>query len=308
MAALREAWPRQRILRPRRGSSPRDQLEFKTSQYSNVFLTLELRCSLLTRIRTEYNNKAPYMGLSAEIWLQICRLVVEKELPIAVRFKHVNPPPRKFSKPTIAPRLPDCRTALALASTSRWMYKTVVPIYYGKNTFRLPTRHVDMDKFFASIGPRSLDLITSLELATCNYIRGLPTKLPLQKISTMAAITHISISYTEGVMNYLCLGSGPNRVIFHAVTHYNQFIELLSEFSNEKGEPGKRIDGTDINSRMFSWLTPVDQENWTSFEKIYCKRILTSTTYSWGVVEGNVYGHPRNKLNINVERHAMTRN
>ena len=184
------------------------------------------RRKLIDGVRVSQSNDSSvslsYVGLPPEIWYQICQLILEMEHPILVDFRRrINRPVYTSKRLTKAPRLPDCRISSALASTSRWMYNVATQIYYTKNTFRLAGCET-MRRFFASIGTRNVDLITSI---TLSYgWRGKDEEPPWRAISKMASIKNIVVLYPKGFWQRTWLGSSDPRTSA-AATEFNEFIK-----------------------------------------------------------------------------------
>ena len=83
-----------------------------------------------------------------------------------------------------------CGTVLALESTCRWMYNTLIPIYYSKNIFFIPycPHHFPTD-----IGPENVNLILSIEFH--ESFGAHMSKISWLQIAAMASLKEISVQY-----------------------------------------------------------------------------------------------------------------
>ena len=259
------------------------------------------------------SSSVSYTKLPAEIWLQICGLVViQNPNSITVCTK-----PRKEWHPAHMPE----RTRLALASTCRWMYELATPIYYSKNEFSIsynrnfPSTY--LQRFFACIGSRNVNLVTSLVLECTVSMRRV---IPLRQISAMTAIRHIDVrcqkyrGHKEDVLapsRRVCIPRGLQSANYAVVSSYGDFIESLSDLSNESGENVKRFTWTYRHGLPTlplwderGWV--LDWHSWMSFEDLdeeidgsdpgFVMKVL----FSWGLVKASI---GTGRMRIHVERH-----
>ena len=233
------------------------------------------------------------MGLSAEIWCQICLLVAKQENTVRVHFHRIL---RPSFRPSQTMRLPDSKTLLSLASTCRWMYKEATQIYYSKNVFRV--FQSNMENFLDSVTARNFNLITSLEILNCGHI-----VTPWQTISTMTSIRNISVYYPDAVW-FDHFAKVPNQKHYPASREFIKFIDCLSTFSHEKGE---QLGGF-IHTASGYTHAVVPKKDWDLWEVLYNNSatagVSRKVTYSWGVVTGCIDSW---NMTINIERHGRAK-
>ena len=256
------------------------------------------------------SNSISYTKLPAEIWLQICGLVVTKNQDSIIICKDERPSPHVQE-----------RTRLALASTCRWMYELATSVYYGKNRFSIshvpdfPSTH--LPRFFACIGSRNVNLITSLVLE-CRI--SIWDKIPLQQISAMTEIRDIEVRY-EGYRDYKGYILGTSRPVYspgrlqpanYAIVYdYGKFIESLSYLSNESGENVKRFTWTLRHDLLIlpkfggrGWV--LDWQSWMSFEDLDQETersdpgFVMNVQFSWGLVKASI-GLQRMRIHMKRE-------
>ena len=259
-----------------------------------IFNRAEQNCITPPVEVSKCSNSIPYMErLPTEIWCQIYSLIAGKKIRIETSSIRLQYDTNRH----ISSRRSQCKTVLALASTCRWIYHTLIPIYYSKNTFSIPCHP---QRFLTDIGPRNVNLITSIELY--EWPVGYSSKSSWLQIAAMASLKEVSVRYlfSPNWFHYTHSTGEIQHVNLCAVCEYCLLIDSLSDLSHDDGDRPKRIpiplpDDFPVLVAADVW----DQCGWLECKKFGDEGFSIRTAYSWGSVRASIYD---DCMAIDVER------